>query len=105
MARNHVERLEAFREILVAARREGVRNVLQTRDAMRASGFQIKDSDGSNYGAELKVLQEEIEAVDRAIEDEKRLMSNFEGERAAEPRRAARPRIVQGAKQSAAAGA
>ena len=73
MARDHVQRLEEFREILVATRREGVRNVHHTRDAMRASGFQIGDSDGSSYGAELKVLQEEIEAVDRAIEDEKRL--------------------------------
>lgn len=80
MARNHIERLEEFREILVATRREGIRNVHHTRDAMRASGFQIEDSDGSSYGAELKVLQEEIEAVDRAIEDEKRLALTVENE-------------------------
>lgn len=73
MARNHIERLEAFREVLVATRREGIRNVLQTRDAMRASGFQIGDGEGSSFGAELKGLQEQIEAVDRAVEDEKRL--------------------------------
>ncbi|MBZ9774556.1 hypothetical protein [Mesorhizobium sp. CO1-1-8] len=93
MARSHVERLEEFREILVATRREGVRNVHHTRDAMRASGFQIGDSDGSSYGAELKVLQEEIEAVDRAIEDEKRALAL---ESAAQSRRPTKPRIVKG---------
>ncbi|ESX83342.1 hypothetical protein X759_03275 [Mesorhizobium sp. LSHC420B00] len=94
MARSHVERLGEFREILVATRREGVRNVHHTRDAMRASGFQIGDGDGSSYGAEMKVLQEEIEAVDRAIEDEKRLALAIEG--AAQPRRPTKPRIVKG---------
>ena len=94
MARNHIERLEEFREILVAARREGIRNVLHPRDAMRASGFQIQDSDGSSYGAELKVLQEEIEAVDRAIEEEKRLALSVEGEGAVQSRR--RPKLVRG---------
>jgi hypothetical protein len=64
MTRTHIERLGEFREILVATRREGIRN--HTRDAMRASGFQIGDSEGSSYGAQLKALQEEIEAVDRA---------------------------------------
>ncbi|TIX48729.1 MAG: hypothetical protein E5V26_01445, partial [Mesorhizobium sp.] len=62
--------------------------------AMRASGFQIGDSDGSSYGAELKVLQEEIEAVDRAIEDEKRLAMARES--AAQSRRPIKPRIVKG---------
>ena len=94
MARSHIERLGEFREILVATRREGVRNVHHTRDAMRVSGFQIGDSDGSSYGAELKVLQEEIEAVDRAIEDEKRLALALES--AAQPRRPTKPRIVKG---------
>ncbi|MCF6101200.1 hypothetical protein [Mesorhizobium muleiense] len=94
MPRNHVERLEEFREILVATRREGVRNVHHTRDAMRASGFQIGDGDGSSYGAKLKELQEEIEAVDRALEDEKRLALALE--RAAQPRRPIKPRIVKG---------
>ena len=94
MARNHVERLADLREILVATRREGVRNVHHTRDAMRASGFQIGDSDGSSYGAELKLLQEEIEAVDRAIEDEKRLA--LADESTAQSVRPAKPRIVKG---------
>ena len=94
MPRNHVERLREFREILVATRREGVRNVHHTRDAMRASGFQIGDSDGASYGAELKDLQEEIEAVDRAIEDEKRLALALES--AAQSRRPTKPRIVKG---------
>ncbi|TIN98641.1 MAG: hypothetical protein E5Y06_01495 [Mesorhizobium sp.] len=94
MTPNHVERLEEFREILIATRREGVRNVHHTRDAMRASGFQIGDSDGSSYGAELKALQEEIEAVDRAIEDEKRLALALES--SAQSRRPAKPRIVKG---------
>jgi hypothetical protein len=94
MTRSHVERLGEFREILVATRREGVRNVHHTRDAMRASGFQIGDSDGSSYGADLKVLQEEIEAVDRAIEDEKRLALAVDS--AAQSRRVAKPRIVKG---------
>ena len=65
-----------------------------TRDAMRASGFQIGDSDGSSYGAELKVLQEQIEAVDRAIEDERRLALALES--AAQSRRPTKPRIVKG---------
>lgn len=94
MARNHVERLREFREILVATRREGVRNVHHTRDAMRASGFQIGDSDGSSYGVGLKVLQEEIEAVDRAIEDEKRLALTLES--AVQSRRPIKPRVVKG---------
>jgi len=94
MARNHVERLEEFREILVATRREGVRNVHHTRDAMRASGFQIGDSEGSGYGRELQVLQEEIEAVDRAIEDEKRFALTLE--RADQTRKTRKPRIVKG---------
>ncbi|AZO72240.1 MAG: hypothetical protein E5V92_12755 [Mesorhizobium sp.] len=93
MTRTHVERLAEFREILVATRREGVRNVHHTRDAMRASGFQIGDSDGSSYGAQLKALQEQIEAVDRAIEDEKRLALAIEGE--AQSRRPTKPRIVK----------
>ncbi|MBB6412549.1 hypothetical protein [Mesorhizobium sangaii] len=94
MARNHVERLEEFREILVATRREGVRNVHHTRDAMQASGFQIGDSDGSSYGADLMALQAEIEAVDRAIEDEKRLALALES--AAQTHRPTKPRIVKG---------
>ncbi|TGP24103.1 MULTISPECIES: hypothetical protein [unclassified Mesorhizobium] len=93
MTRTHVERLAEFREILVATRREGVRNVHHTRDAMRASGFQIGDSDGSSYGAQLKALQEQIEAVDRAIEDEKRLALAIEGE--AQSPRPTKPRIVK----------
>jgi hypothetical protein len=79
-AHDHITRLEAFREILVASRREGVRNVHHTRRAMEASGFQIEESDGAAYGAELKVLQDEIDAVDRAIEDEKRLALAAESE-------------------------
>ena len=93
MTRSHVERLGEFREILVATRREGVRNVHHTRDAMRASGFQIGDSDGSSYGAQLQLLQEQIEAVDRAIEDEKRLALALEG--TSQSRRPAKPRIVK----------
>ena len=93
MSRTHVERLGEFREILVATRREGVRNVHHTRDAMRASGFQIGESDGSSYGAQLQLLQEQIEAVDRAIEDEKRLAVALEG--TAQSRRPAKPRIVK----------
>jgi hypothetical protein len=61
---------------------------------MRTSGFQIGDSDGSSYGAELKLLQEEIEAVDRAIEDEKRLALALDS--AAQSRRPTKPRIVKG---------
>lgn len=80
MPRSHIERLEEFRGILVATRREGVRNVHHARDAMQASGFQISDSEGSKYGAELQALQEQIEAVDRAIEDEKRLALARDGE-------------------------
>ena len=57
---------------------------------------QIGDSDGSSYGAELKVLQEEIEAVDRAIEDEKRLSQALGNDSTAHSRRPAKPRIVKG---------
>jgi hypothetical protein len=86
MARSHIDRLEEFRAILVAARRDGLRNVHHTRDAMVASGFQIAESEGAKYGAELKALQEEIEAVDRAIEDERKLtMLPDSHDRPAEP--------------------
>jgi len=61
---------------------------------MRASGFQIGDSDGSSYGSALKVLQEEIDAVDRAIEEEKRLGLAHESESAAQSRRP-KPRILK----------
>jgi hypothetical protein len=61
---------------------------------MQASGFQIQESDGSSYGAQLKVLQEEIEAVDRAIDEEKRLALDIEAEGTVQSRR--RPKLVKG---------
>ena len=47
----------------------------------------------SIYGAELKVLQEQIEAVDRAIEDEKRSALSLDS--AAQSRRPTKPKIVK----------
>ena len=74
---------------------KAVRNAHQTPDAMRASVLQTGDSDGSSYGAQLQSQQEQIESVDRAIEDEKRLALAFEG--AVQSHRPTKPRIVKGA--------
>jgi hypothetical protein len=52
--------LEAFRKILVEQRRQVVRLALRSKSS--AEGF----------GASLKTVQEEIEAVDRALEDEEK---------------------------------
>jgi hypothetical protein len=58
-----VEELEAFREILVEQRRQVVRIALRSK------------SGTEGFGASLKAAQDEIEAVDRAVADERRIAS------------------------------
>ena len=55
--------------------------------------FQTGDSEGYSYGAQLKPLQEEIEVVDRAIDDGKRVALALEGPN--QSRRPTKPRIVK----------
>ena len=65
-----VEQLEAFREVLVEERRRLVATALDLR---RQNG----DSGGENWGPQVKAIQEQIEAVDRAIADEKKLSPSY----------------------------
>ena len=57
-----LDELEAFRKILVEQRRQVVRLALRSKSS--AEGF----------GASLRTVQEEIEAVDRALEDEGKIL-------------------------------
>lgn len=63
-----VEAMRAFREVLVEARRSVVKNALSIH---RANG-----DGGENWGPALRKVQEEIDAVDRAIADEQLLDPN-----------------------------
>ena len=67
--RSEVQRLQDFREILVAHRRQLIQGVLENRDANKETNPAV----GSNRGPELKAIQDQIAAVDQAIEDEKRI--------------------------------
>lgn len=61
-----LEDLQAFREILVAARRRVVRQVHELREDNR----ETEPSAGARWGADFKAIQDQIEAVDRAIKEE-----------------------------------
>lgn len=65
---NELEALKAFRAILVEGRREIVRTAHDLREANRQGG-----SYGKNWGADFQQIQEQIEAIDRAIKDEESL--------------------------------
>jgi hypothetical protein len=58
--------LREFRSMLVAARRREVRNTLGTREANKGEG-------GEGAANSVRVYQEQIEAIDRAIADEMKL--------------------------------
>lgn len=64
---SEIKRLEEFRQILVARRREIVEQVF----SMKAKNKDGSPSLGSLSGPLLQAIQEQIEAVDRALVDEK----------------------------------
>jgi hypothetical protein len=66
---SEVKRLEEFRQILVERRREIVEQIF----SMKAKSRDSSPSLGSRSGPLLQVIQEQIEAVDRALMDEKAL--------------------------------
>lgn len=67
-----VEALQEFRAILVAERQNIVRNALSLRKDNAELGNEIMPWDGANRGVEFQRVQEQIDAVDRAIADEER---------------------------------
>lgn len=64
---SEVKRLEEFRQILVERRREIVEQIF----ALKAKSRDPSLSLGSRSGPLLQAIQEQIEAVDRALSDEK----------------------------------
>jgi hypothetical protein len=64
-----VDELKAFREMLVEKRRQLVRGALRTRNEAPL----VSDEEA----AEAVTVQEQIEAVDRAIEDEQSSGESF----------------------------
>lgn len=67
----HLEHLAALRTALVAKRREVAIECAQSRNG--SAGQRFKPSDGAGFGEQLLEIQEQIHAVDDAIEDETRL--------------------------------
>ncbi|WP_146056357.1 hypothetical protein [Methylobacterium sp. V23] len=63
---NPVKDLEDFRKVLVNERRVRVATALDLRDA--------NGGEGGLWGSDVKSLQEQIGAIDRAIEDETKLI-------------------------------
>jgi hypothetical protein len=59
--RSPLEALNAFRKMLVEERRQIVSTALELREA---------NGEGGLHGAEFQRIQEQIEALDRAIADE-----------------------------------
>nr|USU31593.1 hypothetical protein NG677_20090 [Methylobacterium sp. OTU13CASTA1] len=72
----HLEHLATLRSALVAKRREVGIECTQSRKS--SAGQHFKPSDGSSFGERLLELQEQIHAVDDAIEDETRLAAEAE---------------------------
>ncbi|MCJ2082758.1 hypothetical protein [Methylobacterium sp. J-090] len=72
----HLEHLATLRSALVAKRREVAIECTQFRK--NSAGQHFKPSDGSGFGERLLELQEQIHAVDDAIEDEIRLAAEAE---------------------------
>lgn len=62
------ELVKEFRDILVAERRRIVRTVFELRNA----NHDESPTGGANWGQQFKVIQDQIDAVDRAIADEER---------------------------------
>ena len=63
--------LRAFRDILVARRRELVETLFEAREERGEEDAAY----GAHRGLDVQRVQEQIEAVDRAISDEERLAS------------------------------
>lgn len=62
-----LKRLQDFRDILVAERRRIVRTVFDLREANNDK----TPTGGANRAPDVQKIQEQIDAVDRAIADEK----------------------------------
>jgi hypothetical protein len=75
----HLEHLATLRNALVARRREVAIECTQFRK--NSAGQHFKPSDGSGFGEGLLELQEQIHAVDDAIEDETRLAAEAKASR------------------------
>ena len=84
--------LRAFRELLVAERRRIIRAALELREANEEQS----PTSGAGHGAELQRIQEQIEAVDRAFEDEKKIALEEERGKARAPSRPYPPRPPRG---------
>lgn len=69
-----IEDLKVFRDLLVTERRNIVRTALELREA-NDRGQPTALAKG--WGADIRGLQDQIEAVDRAISDEERLEPSF----------------------------
>jgi len=67
---DYVGPLEKFRAVLVEERRRIVSTALELREA---------NGEGGLWGADVQRLQEQIEAVDRAIKDEENLRPSYYG--------------------------
>jgi len=70
--KTELERLQDFRVILVARRRQAVQSVFELREANK----ETDSAYGYKAGPEFRAIQDQIEAVDRAIEDEARIESS-----------------------------
>jgi hypothetical protein len=70
-SRSPLEYLKQFRQLLVEERRSVIFNFFELRTANRQDN--TPTSLVHRHGAEVQKLQEEIEAVDRAIKDEEAL--------------------------------
>jgi hypothetical protein len=69
MENSHIDDLQNLRDAHVAERRRLIRQAIETAEVN-------KSPVGVNWGRDVMHLQEQIEAIDRAIEDERRLKLN-----------------------------
>jgi hypothetical protein len=67
--KTELQRLEDFRMILVARRRQIVQSVFDLREANK----ETDSAAGANSGPEFRTIQDQIDAVDRAIDDEAKI--------------------------------
>ncbi len=65
--KSEADRLKEFRNILIAARRKTVQSALENNEQNK----QTDPTAGAQWGADLKAIQDQIDAIDRALTDEK----------------------------------
>ncbi len=66
-----LEKLAAFKMILVERRRQIVETAIDSRHSTTPQGGEPDPGAGSAWGAEFLAVQQQIDAVDRAMADEK----------------------------------